>query len=68
MKLVAIINLNDTIKCKNRKIVLHNVIGLIKTKDYIKIVTIEDNRKFKITNIREFKLTEEFFYKIREDN
>lgn len=67
MELVAIIELNDTIESENRVIVLHNVISLIRTKDYIVIETRKDYRIFKITNIREFQITEEFFYRIRED-
>lgn len=68
MELVAIIELNDTMESENKVIVLHNVISLIRTKDYIVIETKKDYRRFKITNIRELQITEEFFYRIREDN
>lgn len=68
MELVAIIELNDTMESENKVIVLHNVISLIRIKDYIVIETKKVYRMYKITNIREFQITEEFFYRIREDN
>lgn len=67
MKLVAIIELNDTMESENKVIVLHNVISLRRINNYIGIETKKEYRKFKITNIREFQITEEFYYRIRED-
>lgn len=62
MELVAIIELVD-----NRTIVLHDVIKLKRFTDYITIETKKEYEVFKITEIRELQITEEFFYRMKED-